>query len=153
MGPMSCGPARTCCSILVTELLGQVPPRAIGKMGQRMATVLSPICPVPPPPQHQRVWWGEAMVPPWLRDYMDKASSILFLPKEWVAFRDKDQETHSQGQILRARCTGPVCPPVAQVTSNPSLYSAGGLETSLGPPLPALPAVTCWATFSGLGYQ
>lgn len=36
--------------------------------------------------------------------YVDKASSIPFLPKEWVAFRDKDQE------IL-------LCSPVAQAAS------------------------------------
>ena len=73
--------------------------------------------------------------------YVDRVSSILFLPKECVAFRDRDQE-----RLL--------CSPVAQATRSASPCDAGGLLTSTGwDEAPPLPAVTCWATFAGQGHH
>lgn len=105
-------PAPAMCSEIGTP--------APGYCEDRTDAGLGPPCPHLPkaaPQSTKRFWGGSTQAPGQTVSSspgglmgqgpgpsVDKASSIPFLPKEWVAFRDKDQETL-------------LCSPVAQAAS------------------------------------
>ena len=71
---------------------------------------------------------------------MDKASSILFLPKEWVAFRDGDREPGMEIKDRVYRTCVP--PPVAQAAASASPCTAGAWDLA-GIPSGPTPSTTC----------